>query len=221
MISLTAIPTILMILIVALPVTFIAMNPAGALDIVMTTGQFIMITIMDIIKGGMAALWWLFQAIYTGVANLLIGAGNLVIAAINNFFSSLVAGWQPMKQFTYLEPPPVTPTIQAIIDEIVDGYTNLRVKISDYWSTVQANAPMSYVAGGVAGGGSAGATYLLTKTEETVTRPKTTKTKKSSKTETYKEIVEEREKQSYAAQGKTTYGIPEKGLTPEQKRKLR
>ena len=180
-------PTIVLVLIVALPVTFIAMNPSGALDIVVTTGQFIVTTIMDVIKGGFAALWWLFQALWTGIANLLIGAGNLVIQAINNFAVGwLVPNWSPIPTFPYLQAPEISPTIQSIVDEIMQGYTNLKIKISDYWTTVQSNAPMSYVSGAVAGGGSAGATYLLAqetseKTRMAITPKKKRKSSKSPK----------------------------------------
>ena len=154
-------PTIVLVLTIALPITFIAMNPSGALDIVMTGGQFMMVTFIDIVKGGFAMIWWLFQALYTGIANLLIGAGNLVIGAINNFFSTILLGWKPMPTFPYLQAPEISPTIKSIVDEIMDSYTNLRLKISDYWATVQSNAPMSYVTGGIAGVGSAGATYAV------------------------------------------------------------
>ena len=184
-------PTIVLVLIIALPVTFIAMNPSGALDIIVTTGQFIVTTIMDIIKGGFAALWWIFQAFWTGIANLLIGAGNLVIQAINNFAVGwMVPNWSPIPTFPYLQAPEISPTIKSIVDEIMQGYTDLRIKISDYWSKVQANAPISYVSGAVAGGGSAGATYLLLKeTSEKTMRmstsikpmPKKRKTSKSPK----------------------------------------
>ena len=72
----------------------------------------------------------------------------------------------------------------------MDGCTQLRAKVTDYWSVVQANAPMTYVSGAVAGGGSAGATYLLLKeTSEKTMRmstsikpmPKKRKTSKSPK----------------------------------------
>jgi len=161
----------MLVLIVALPVTFIAMNPMGALDIVVTTGQFIFMTLMDMVKAGFAGVWYVVQMAVTGIANLFIGAGNLVIGAINTWFQKIVPSFQLIPTLKYLEMPEIPTTIQGIVNEIMDGYTQLRAKVTDYWSVVQANAPKSYIMGGITGGGSAGATYLLLKeTSETTMR---------------------------------------------------
>jgi len=177
----------MLVLIVALPVTFIAMNPMGALDIVVTTGQFIFMTLMDMVKAGFAGVWYVVQMVVTGIANLFIGAGNLVIGAINAWFQKIVPSFQLIPTLKYLEMPEIPTTIQSIVNEIMDGYTQLRAKVTDYWSVVQANAPMTYVSGAVAGGGSAGATYLLAqetseKTRMAITpKPKRRKSSKSPK----------------------------------------
>jgi len=174
MISLSTIPTAILIISIALPVAFIAMNPAGALQIVTTTGQFMIVTVMDIVKGGMAVLWWVMQAIGVNIGNLFIWIGNMLISLVNslpNALNNILPDWMDLDvklipQIEYLKMPPIDPVISNIIDEIMDGYTNLRLKISDYWSTVQANAPTSYVVGAGAGGGAGIGTWLLTKPPE-------------------------------------------------------
>jgi hypothetical protein len=144
-----------LIAIIAAPTAFIAMNPMGALSLFAATGEFVVTAMLDVIKGGAAMVWWLFQAAYTGVANLLIGTGNLVVQAINNFFRSLIPGWSPMPLFEYLQAPSVSPTIQSIVDDIVSRYMKVQTVAQDYVAGVQQNAPMSYVVGGAAGTGSA------------------------------------------------------------------
>lgn len=167
----SSVPIIIIIMIVALPVAFIAMNPMGFLDIMVATGQFIVTTIIDIIKGGFAVLWWVIQAIGVTIGNSAIWTCNLLISVLNtlpNALNNMLPDWaknafqfKTIPAINYLSMPKIDPTISNIVNEIMDGYTTLRLKVSDYWATVNANAPMSYVAGGVAGAGSAGATYLL------------------------------------------------------------
>lgn len=169
--TLRYLPIIVIVSIVALPIAFLAMNPAGFVDIIMATGQFITITIMDIIKGGFAVLWWVIQAIGVTIGNVFIWLCNNFIGLLNalpNALNNILPEWlkgtfkvQTIPYIDYLSMPKIDPTISSIVNEVMDGYTKLKVEISDYWSTVQANAPMSYVAGGVAGAGSAGATYLM------------------------------------------------------------
>jgi len=220
----SSIPILLLITLVALPVTFIAMNPRGALDIVMTTGQFMIVAFMDIVKGGLAVLWWVMQAIGVNIGNFFIWIGNMLISLVNslpNALNNVLPDWMKLDvelipQIEYLKMPPIDPVVSNIINEIMDGYTNLRVKISDYWSTVQANAPMSYVAGGVAGAGSAGATYAVlaqeasTKAVSRTTRKKTTE--KIDVTDSYA-LQKEYAKKGYkiVVDGKTgkTYAIKE------------
>jgi len=161
LLSLGSLSTILILLIVGIPAGFIAMNPQGAFEVFVSVADFISVTVVDIFKGGMAMVWWLFQALYRSIANLFIGAANLVIAKIDNFFKSHLFGWEPIGQFEYLGPPEVDPTISAIIDNVIDRYLNLKIKISDYWGTVQANAPQSYLIGAGVSGGSMLATYVV------------------------------------------------------------
>ena len=99
LLSLGSLSTILILLIVGIPAGFIAMNPQGAFEVFVSVADFISVTVVDIFKGGMAMVWWLFQALYRSIANLFIGAANLVIAKIDNFFNSFEFSLRVMKKY--------------------------------------------------------------------------------------------------------------------------
>ena len=131
---------------------FVTMNPLGFMNVLAAGGAFIVSSLVGIVNMGFAGIWWLAQAAFAGVINILVGLGNAILTSISKVFDVSIPLWP------YIQAPDVPPTFASIMEQIGVQASNVQASVNQYMQGVQAGAPATYVAGGVAGAATTAAT---------------------------------------------------------------
>jgi len=149
------IPIALLILTIAMPVSFLAMNPNGFMMVLAEGGKFIMVSVRNVILGGFQMVKYAADAFWRWIGNIFIGGLNLITANLNSYLGMNV----PLLDYIPAAEKPAA--IDTLMNEITQAASDVKQATSDYVQGVQENAPQSYVQGAAAGVGSAALTNLI------------------------------------------------------------
>ena len=139
-------------------VAFICMNPVGALNLLITSGAFICGSLLQGIHVIVAGIYWVFSGAVATIANLCIALLNYIVDLISAGF---FWGLDPIPHWTYIVPYDISPTLEGIIDYLGLSWQGVLSTATLYTAGVQQNAPVSYLSGITAGGGTIASLYAV------------------------------------------------------------
>ena len=145
--------------------SFVVMNPLGFMNVLATGGAFMISSLVGIVNMGFAGIWWLAQAAFAGIVNILVGLGNAILTSISNVFGVSIPLWP------YIQAPDMSPTFANIMAQLGEQASAIQTAIHQYVNGVQQGAPSTYAAGGVAGIATSAAAAATSKIKATGGRP--------------------------------------------------